>query len=57
MKLITATALLMAVTLAGCGYQPSTAKCFNFAPTDQPCTFTPVSGAQPWQEVVYDGAE
>ncbi|GGB30013.1 MULTISPECIES: hypothetical protein [Rhodobacterales] len=52
MKLLTA-ALLMAVTLAGCGYQPSTAECFSFAPTDGPCTFTPVN-SEHWKVVSYD---
>ena len=54
MKLLTATGLLMAVSLAGCGYRPSTAECFSFVKGDSPCTFTPVS-SQHW-EVVYDDA-
>jgi len=45
-------ALLATAVLAGCGYRPSTAKCFNYVAGPSPCTFTPVSSAAPWGEVI-----
>lgn len=54
MKLLIAAALLMALTLAGCGYRPSTAECFSFVEGDSPCSFTPVS-SEHWK-VIYDEA-
>ena len=54
MKILTATVLLLATALTGCGHRPSEAKCFSYVDDGGPCSFTPV-GATPW-EVLNDEA-
>ncbi len=53
MKAVSAIALAMAISLAGCGDTPSRATCFGFVQEEGPCRFTPVP-AEPW-EVAHDG--
>ena len=42
---IAALLILIAATLSACAtYQPSQANCFNFIPSEDGCTFTPLGG-------------